>query len=492
MIDAALAGASALGDWLAVGLLHGTILAIITAVLVATVLRRARPAVIAALWAIVLVKFLVPVGPASDLSLFGAIERVMPRAEDPSPLVALDLAPVRADPGAAAAGLPDLAAGALFLLYVGPLLLLWARRLVAGIRLGRQLGALEPVDRSSAAVVVSLADRMAAPRPSRTLVDPAAAGPYLAGRLRPVLVIPGWLERTDPAWTAAIGHELAHLRRRDPLLALLPSAVSILFWFFPPALWVCRRLDRAREMACDEWAVAAGPLDQRQYAHFLVQVASRRRTSPAPGVTSFARSRSQLAARVEHMLSGPRGPLLGRWRAALVASWAVVCLAGASRAASPLAAAELCSLEPELIARILASHPSADADGDGLLSSEEACAHQRLMKQRLIDHVVDAELVTRLDPAADLDGDGVLSPDELDWVRSQMDVGLAAGAGDQMTLEYAGSRSLPLPQDGVRVAAAPATGPLCRSRARCGQSASPGQFPLLIDVSPAETQRRIE
>src|SRR5882724_9923892 len=44
----------------ALTLLHGTVLALITWLLSVTLLRRARPAVKAALWTIVLIKFLIP------------------------------------------------------------------------------------------------------------------------------------------------------------------------------------------------------------------------------------------------------------------------------------------------------------------------------------------------------------------------------------------------------------------------------------------------
>ena len=58
-----------LTDWATTGLVHGTALAVLTGLAVVTVLRRARPAVVAALWTVVLLKFVVPVGPAMPLSL---------------------------------------------------------------------------------------------------------------------------------------------------------------------------------------------------------------------------------------------------------------------------------------------------------------------------------------------------------------------------------------------------------------------------------------
>jgi hypothetical protein len=307
-------------------------------------------------------------------------------------------------------------------------------------------------------------------------------------------VVPAWLDPGSPAWAAALTHELAHLARRDPWWRALESATSALFFFWPPVAWVCRRLDRAREMACDQWAVAHGPLSPREYGRLLVSLATRAPTRchdelASSGAIALVRTRSQLAARVDHLLDGARPPALGRGRAALIAVWAALCLAGAARATGAATfAGQECALDPDVMAQILASHPDSDADGDGVLSQDEACAHQLRMRQRLLDRVVDADLVSRLDLEADLDGDGALSDDELDTIKHQFELEMASDQGDDVVLHYAGA---PVPlRDAVRINAAAAAGPVCRS-GRCSVSpvsstddpAGRGRFPFLIDVS---------
>jgi hypothetical protein len=275
------------------------------------------------------------------------------------------------------------------------------------------------------------------------------------------------------------------VKRRDPLLALVEVAAACLFWFWPPVVWARRRLDRAREMACDEWALDRGPLGPLDYARFLVDVATRR--GRAHGGLALIRSKSQLAARVDHLVDGRRAPALGRGRAAALAGWAALALAGAGgvAAAEPDTGLQ-CSLEPDVIAQILASHPDADADRDGVLSQDEACAHQRRMRQRLLDHVVDADLVSQLDPEADLDGDGIISDYEIDWAKNQIDVGLAGDADGELVLEYAGERAVPVRIDEVRVATSAQTARVCRAASGCGELTPLGRFPLLIDVSTAQ------
>lgn len=73
------ASAEALLSWLGLALFYGTLLALVTWALTSTVLRRARSGLHALLWLIVLVKFVLPVGPASNLSLASAIDAMKPR-----------------------------------------------------------------------------------------------------------------------------------------------------------------------------------------------------------------------------------------------------------------------------------------------------------------------------------------------------------------------------------------------------------------------------
>ncbi len=474
------------GDWLAVGLVHGTALAILTALALATVLRRARPALVAVLWTIVLLKFLVPVGPRADLSLSSAFAHLWPdsAAAGASGAAAPGLAIASPAPAAAAsAGGWSLLAGGLALLYLAGLTICVLRLAAGGRRLRRRVACLPLADVETAAALERAAAILRLRAVPAVRIDGRATGPYLVGWLRPVLILPAWLGPSAPAWWSGVLHELAHVKRRDPVLALVAAAVGCLFWFWPPVAFARRRLDRAREMACDEWALARGPLDPVDYARFLLEVATRR--GQAQGGLALLRSKSQLAARIDHLVDGARAPSIGRGRAALLAGWAALALAGAGGVARAQPDASLqCSLEPDLIAQILASHPDADTDRDGVLSQDEACAHQRRMRQRLLDQVVDAEMVSQLDPAADLDGDGILSGYEIDWAKNQIDVGLADA--DELVLEYAGERAVPVDTGEVRVAAAAQIGRVCRAAAGCGEPAPTGRFPLLIDVSTSQ------
>src|SRR5439155_16364025 len=51
-------------------------------------------------------------------------------------------------------------------------------------------------------------------------------------------------------------HELAHIARRDDWTNPAARLASALFVFHPAALWVLRRIDREREISCDDWVVS--------------------------------------------------------------------------------------------------------------------------------------------------------------------------------------------------------------------------------------------
>ena len=124
-------GSSVLGT-LARAAIDGTALAAVTALLCTTVLRRARPALIAALWTIVLIKFVLPVAPAMPVSLSSLVDSALAAAQsDPAPVTAAGLTSTSAAVGVA----PSLTAHQIglslgFALYAMIVLTLLARAVV--------------------------------------------------------------------------------------------------------------------------------------------------------------------------------------------------------------------------------------------------------------------------------------------------------------------------------------------------------------------------
>jgi hypothetical protein len=121
----------------------------------------------------------------------------------------------------------------------------------------------------------------------------AASVPMLvySGAMR--LVLPSDFESRFGAEGCRMGiaHELAHYKRCDLWWNLLPSFVSIVLFFWPPAWLAARRYYLAMELACDELAIRAAKLEHTAYAGLLVRLQEDQARHPMPAhALSMARS----------------------------------------------------------------------------------------------------------------------------------------------------------------------------------------------------------
>jgi TonB family protein len=77
---------------------------------------------------------------------------------------------------------------------------------------------------------------------------------------------------SEETLTAVLGHELAHIRRRDYGLNLVYEFLSLFVSFHPAVTIMKRKINQTREMACDE-LVSGHLLKPLDYARSLVQIA---------------------------------------------------------------------------------------------------------------------------------------------------------------------------------------------------------------------------
>jgi beta-lactamase regulating signal transducer with metallopeptidase domain len=90
---------------------------------------------------------------------------------------------------------------------------------------------------------------------------------------RPILVLPEelWGRLDADQQGSLLLHELAHLRRRDPLVRLLELAATAAHWWNPVLWWARRGLHEAEEQSCDAWVVHTRPGSASAYAKALVE-----------------------------------------------------------------------------------------------------------------------------------------------------------------------------------------------------------------------------
>jgi len=260
-------------------LIHGTALAVITWLLSVTILRRSRPAIHAFLWTLVLIKFFVPPIFPGEMALSGWISNTATRivatqnANIQPPNVSIAERQSDIDGLNRAPGSPSLMQSLVFC-YLALVIILTARTIRTFTRAKRVLRTLRPAPSKVIGEVTDLARRLGLKHVPDVRIIYAYTTPYVFGLMRPVLVLPQCLleMRQVSERRSLILHELAHIRRKDVAIRYLQMVASICFFFYPPILWISRRVEHFSEMACDHWAVAISDIDPADYAGALVKV----------------------------------------------------------------------------------------------------------------------------------------------------------------------------------------------------------------------------
>jgi Zn-dependent protease with chaperone function len=157
-------------------------------------------------------------------------------------------------------------------------------RLAVGVwRLGKFRARCSEIDVATLdPSVAELFQQLAPGRRVKFCVSDAIAIPSVIGFFRPAVVFPSWLVPglSLEELKTVLGHELAHLRRRDDWSNLFQKIVKALFFFHPAVWWIENQLSLEREMACDDMVLAQNA-SPRAYAasHFVC-----RESSPGPGI----------------------------------------------------------------------------------------------------------------------------------------------------------------------------------------------------------------
>lgn len=130
---------------------------------------------------------------------------------------------------------------------------------------------------------------------------PQGAMPIAFGLFHPTIFLPA----DASAWAAdrrraVLDHELAHIRRRDPVTHLLARIALSFHWWNPIAWLAWKQFLREQERSADD-LVLAGGTSATDYASHLVDIARTMNTMPALAAVPMARA-SQLESRVSAIL----------------------------------------------------------------------------------------------------------------------------------------------------------------------------------------------
>jgi Zn-dependent protease with chaperone function len=189
-------------------------------------------------------------------------------------------------------------------------------------------GPWHPTTAGLRSLVAARAAALAIPPPVVTLVDTPAPVLLCEGARDPVLVIsPPVIERLDAdELDAAITHELAHARHRDPAWGYFLIVVRAALFFNPAAQWIARAMVDDIERRADQTAAAALGHPEA-LARAIERLSEAGHPPPLDGHASFERvfwriRQEGLARRCARLR---QAPALGRVRAshALVAAAAL-------------------------------------------------------------------------------------------------------------------------------------------------------------------------
>lgn len=106
--------------------------------------------------------------------------------------------------------------------------------------------------------------------------------PLLVGWFRPVIVLPLAMATGFPRaqLELILAHELAHLKRLDPLVNFFQVVLETLFFFHPVVHWISTDVRNEREICCDQMALSVHGGNWRDLARALSALGSMQQAAP--------------------------------------------------------------------------------------------------------------------------------------------------------------------------------------------------------------------
>lgn len=139
------------------------------------------------------------------------------------------------------------------------------------------------------------------------------AVPVVCGILRPVVLLPVYMMTGLSAdqMRVLLTHELAHVRRWDPIVNVLQRFVEAFLFFHPVVWWISHRVSIERENCCDDSVISSGA-ERIAYADALLRITelfSESRNGSLPSVLTVAvtgnERPSELKRRIVRLIGGP-------------------------------------------------------------------------------------------------------------------------------------------------------------------------------------------
>ena len=268
--------------------LHGAVMIAVITILRALTLNQVPKKTFLVLWALALVRLLVPFSLPSRLSVYTLLARQAPAVSDAtavSPPPVLPAAPVTVTPQFTAPSASTVSPWAVvWLVGIEVCALTFA---VLYVRCYREFQTSLPVEHD-------YARRWLAAHPLRRKLvirqSDRVSSPLTFGVLRPVILMPKSTDWSDEGTLRfVLEHEFVHVQRFDALSKLALIAAVCVHWF-DPLVWVMYVLaNRDLELSCDETVVHRFGSARADYARTLIRMMETR-SGVAPLCNGFSKN----------------------------------------------------------------------------------------------------------------------------------------------------------------------------------------------------------
>jgi beta-lactamase regulating signal transducer with metallopeptidase domain len=175
------------------------------------------------------------------------------------PIEVVPSAPSEVTPTAAVAVTPGLSILEIVMLaWTAGVVLILGRRFIGSLRLRRLMEQTEPcADSRAQECLASIASELRLDRHVDLRTSDAVSVPMTWGTRMPVLLLPGEaVEWSYAELSAALRHEMGHIKHRDHLTRGIMTLACALYWFNPLVWLAARRWRTAQEQASDDLVVA--------------------------------------------------------------------------------------------------------------------------------------------------------------------------------------------------------------------------------------------
>ena len=269
------------------------------------------------LWAVALVRLLVPVSFYTDYSLQGFIDtgREIPVMEIVPEVIVLDYGSFISE------YYQNMAISNPTINWSTVLLILWAVGtlitvvffIVSYCRFRKQLRFAIPIEGND--LIDNWKEQNRMMRRVTILVCDQITTPFTTGILRPKIYLPKQMNYSNMIQMEYIlAHEFYHIKRFDALWKLIAIIALCIHWFNPLVWGMCVLANRDLEITCDAWVVKKYGLDSKKsYAFTLIGMAEKKRQFKTNRVMALSSgfSRNAVEERIKSIMKVGRVSLVG-------------------------------------------------------------------------------------------------------------------------------------------------------------------------------------